>query len=48
MAAKQLIFDEQARQAILRGVSKLTKAVVASSDRRAATSSLTKNPAPQR
>src|ERR1017187_2658370 len=28
MAAKQLIFDEQARQAILRGVSKLTKAVV--------------------
>jgi chaperonin GroEL len=29
MAAKQLIFDEQARQAILRGVSKLTKAVVA-------------------
>jgi chaperonin GroEL len=29
MAAKQLIFDEQARQAILRGVQKLTKAVVA-------------------
>jgi chaperonin GroEL len=29
MAAKQLIFDEQARQAILRGVSKLNKAVVA-------------------
>jgi chaperonin GroEL len=29
MAAKQLLFDEQARQAILRGVSKLTKAVVA-------------------
>jgi chaperonin GroEL len=29
MAAKQLVFDEQARQAILRGVSKLTKAVVA-------------------
>ncbi|MGD1089290.1 MAG: chaperonin GroEL [Verrucomicrobiota bacterium] len=29
MAAKQLIFDEQARQAILRGVSKLSKAVVA-------------------
>ena len=29
MAAKQLIFDEQARQAILRGVQKLSKAVVA-------------------
>ncbi|HTR40373.1 MAG TPA: chaperonin GroEL, partial [Pseudomonadales bacterium] len=29
MAAKQLVFDEQARQAILRGVSKLSKAVVA-------------------
>ncbi len=29
MAAKQLLFDEAARQAILRGVSKLTKAVVA-------------------
>src|SRR5712671_2600582 len=29
MAAKQLIFDEAARQAILRGVSKLTRAVVA-------------------
>src|ERR1019366_5704207 len=29
MAAKQLIFDEQARQAILRGVSKLIKEVVA-------------------
>ncbi|HXC37271.1 MAG TPA: chaperonin GroEL [Candidatus Acidoferrales bacterium] len=29
MAAKQLIFDEQARQAILRGVNKLSKAVVA-------------------
>jgi chaperonin GroEL len=29
MAAKQLLFDEQARQAILRGVSKLSKAVVA-------------------
>src|SRR5271157_3195032 len=29
MAAKQLLFDESARQAILRGVSKLTKAVVA-------------------
>src|SRR6478672_7863143 len=29
MAAKQLIFDEQARQAILRGVTKLSKAVVA-------------------
>jgi len=29
MAAKQLIFDEQARQAILRGISKLSKAVVA-------------------
>jgi chaperonin GroEL len=29
MAAKQLIFDEQARQAILRGVAKLSKAVVA-------------------
>ena len=29
MAAKQLIFDEAARQAILRGVSKLSKAVVA-------------------
>jgi hypothetical protein len=31
MAAKQLIFDEQARQAILRGIVKLSKA------RRAAT-----------
>jgi len=29
MAAKQLIFDEQARQAILRGVNKLSKAVTA-------------------
>jgi len=29
MAAKQLIFDEQARQALLRGVQKLAKAVVA-------------------
>ncbi|HEU6447897.1 MAG TPA: chaperonin GroEL [Verrucomicrobiae bacterium] len=29
MAAKQLVFDEQARQSILRGVSKLSKAVVA-------------------
>jgi chaperonin GroEL len=29
MAAKQLIFDEQARQALLRGVSKLSKAVTA-------------------
>ncbi len=29
MAAKQLLFDESARQAILRGVSKLSKAVVA-------------------
>jgi chaperonin GroEL len=29
MAAKQLIFDEQARQAILRGVQNLSKAVVA-------------------
>src|SRR5450432_1421132 len=29
MAAKQLIFDEQARQAILRGITKLSKAVVA-------------------
>jgi chaperonin GroEL len=29
MAAKQLIFDEQARQALLRGVSKLAKAVTA-------------------
>src|SRR5882724_3098883 len=29
MAAKQLIFDENARQALLRGVSKLAKAVTA-------------------
>jgi len=29
MAAKQLLFDEAARQAVLRGVSKLSKAVVA-------------------
>jgi chaperonin GroEL len=29
MAAKQLVFDEGARQALLRGVSKLTKAVAA-------------------
>src|SRR5438477_4886027 len=29
MAAKQLIFDEQARQALLKGVSKLAKAVTA-------------------
>ena len=29
MAAKQLLFNEAARQAILRGVSKLTKAVAA-------------------
>src|SRR5512144_558332 len=29
MAAKQLIFDEAARQAILRGVSKLSRAVAA-------------------
>jgi len=29
MAAKQLIFDEQARQALLKGVQKLAKAVVA-------------------
>jgi chaperonin GroEL len=29
MAAKQLVFDEQARQALLRGVSKLAKAVTA-------------------
>src|SRR5665811_1521607 len=29
MAAKQLIFDEQARQALLKGVQKLTRAVVA-------------------
>ncbi len=27
MAAKQLIFDEQARQRVLRGVEKLAKAV---------------------
>src|SRR5512136_2055472 len=29
MAAKQLLFDEAARQAILRGVSKLSRAVTA-------------------
>ena len=29
MAAKQLIFDEAARQAVLRGVAKLSKAVTA-------------------
>ena len=29
MAAKQILFDEAARQSILRGVSKLSKAVVA-------------------
>src|SRR3954466_7685518 len=29
MAAKQLVFDEQARQAILRGVAKLSRAVIA-------------------
>src|SRR5438093_4205282 len=29
MAAKQLIFDETARQALLKGVSKLSKAVTA-------------------
>jgi len=29
MAAKQLIFDEQARQALLKGVQKLARAVVA-------------------
>ncbi|MBU6411044.1 MAG: chaperonin GroEL, partial [Verrucomicrobia bacterium] len=29
MAAKQLVFDEQARQAVLRGVTKLSKAVTA-------------------
>src|SRR5512138_1175488 len=29
MAAKQLVFDEQARQALLKGVQKLAKAVVA-------------------
>jgi chaperonin GroEL len=29
MAAKQLVFDEQARQALLRGVQKLSRAVVA-------------------
>src|SRR6266403_1718291 len=29
MAAKQLLFDENARQSLLRGVSKLTKAVAA-------------------
>ncbi|HAV62004.1 MAG TPA: molecular chaperone GroEL, partial [Verrucomicrobiales bacterium] len=29
MAAKQLVFDEAARQALLKGVSKLAKAVVA-------------------
>ena len=29
MAANQLLFDEAARQAILRGVQKLSKAVVA-------------------
>jgi len=29
MAAKQLIFDEAARQAILRGVTKLSRAVTA-------------------
>ena len=29
MAAKQLLFDEAARQAVLRGVSKLSKAVTA-------------------
>src|SRR6266481_3637023 len=29
MAAKQLIFDESARQALLKGVNKLAKAVVA-------------------
>ena len=29
MAAKQLVFDEQARQSILRGIQKLSKAVVA-------------------
>jgi len=29
MAAKQILFDEQARQSLLRGVSKLTKAVAA-------------------
>src|SRR2546430_15768599 len=29
MAAKQLLFDEAARQAILRGVAKLSKAVTA-------------------
>src|SRR6202789_2035621 len=29
MAAKQLIFDEQARQALLKGVQKLSRAVVA-------------------
>src|SRR5436305_9147116 len=29
MAAKQLIFDEQARQALLKGVNKLARAVIA-------------------
>ena len=29
MAAKQIIFDESARQALLRGVQQLTKAVAA-------------------
>ena len=28
MAAKQLVFDEQARQALLKGVQKLSRAVV--------------------
>ena len=32
MAAKQLVFDEAARQSILRGVSKLTKAVAANTE----------------
>jgi hypothetical protein len=31
MAAKQLLFDENARQSLLKGVSKLTKAVAATS-----------------
>jgi chaperonin GroEL len=43
MAAKQLIFDEAARQALLRGVSKLSKAVTATLGPKDAMLSLTRS-----
>jgi chaperonin GroEL len=46
MAAKQLIFDEAARQALLKGVNKLARAVIATLGPKGRNVVSTKNSAP--